>query len=182
MVRCLFLSYPAESVGDRCPLCRNYSPLAKRIVTRACPDKSSSAISSSRISSSAFLRPQIFVSAFLRLAFLRMRNSSNRISSSPQKFVSAFIRIANNRLRKSSSAFLRPHFFVRNSSSAILRPQIFVRISSSSNLRPQIFVCISSSALCKPSLPRPPARRRRPLRCPLRLLAARRTWRMPFAA
>ena len=59
----------------------------------SCPDKSSSGIYSSGISSYAFFRSQIFVSACLRL-----RKSSYHIYSISQKFVYAFLRIANLRL------------------------------------------------------------------------------------
>ena len=121
-------------------------------MNRGYPDKSSSRISSSRKSSSANLRTQIFVCAFLRgaslrLAFLRIRKYSSRISSYPQIFVYAFLHIAKIRQRKYSST----QIFVYKSSSANLRQQIFVaqifvRKCSSANLRPQNFVCKSSSA------------------------------------
>ena len=90
--------------------------------------------------SSAFLFPQIFVHAFLRL----------RISSSVQIFapISSSPHFFRPRIYSYTYAFLRPrisssaHFFVyvflrKHISSS---PQIFVRKSSSANLRPQIFV------------------------------------------
>ena len=124
------------------------------------PDECSSGISSSRISSSAFLRPHLFVSAFIRranirLAFLRIRKNSLSKYSYPQNFVLANLRKAKIRPRKYSyaeysSANLRPQNFVRKSSSAILRRQKFVGRSSSANLRPQMFVYKSSSANLRP--------------------------------
>ena len=102
-------------------------------------------------------------SAKLRLRISSSRISSSRISSYPQFFVShfsvsAFLRLRNSLYRKSSST----HFFVRESSSANLCPQIFVRNSSSANLCPQFFVrkslitdlrlCNSSSANLRPQI------------------------------
>ena len=91
----------------------------------AYPDKSSSGISSSRISSSAFLCPQIFVSAFLG-----MRSSSYAQLFVLHFFVSAKIHLCSYSYRKYSSA----QIFVRKSLSANLHPQIFVRISSAKYL------------------------------------------------
>ena len=125
-------------------------------------DKSSSCISSSRISSSAFFclhffirissscislsrissYAQFFVSHFFVSAKIRLRSYSYRKYPSTQIFVcisSSANLCPQIFVRKSSSAFLCLQIFVHKPSSAFLRLHFFVRKSSSTNVRPQIF-------------------------------------------